>query len=147
MIPEKDRSPITEEELRARWPGAFNDARLPLKIGINADLGIKHADSLANWVRHPRYLRNIIAGVKRIDLNGEQIDDEISEAEKTNAFETLLHVRSDIVTAQMDRRDYSSYVFATGLSVADEKAEARRGLPKGSAARMRGEIPRSGGKA
>ena len=61
---------ITEADLRARWPAAFNDARRPLKLGIHRDMGIGHSDAIRRWTAHPRYLRNSIAGGQRIDLDG-----------------------------------------------------------------------------
>src|SRR4051794_40106721 len=140
MIHEQDRNQISEAEQRARWPLAFNDMRLPLKVGVHLDMNIdRNSNTMDHWTLHPKYLRNILAGMRRIDLDGEVVGDEITEAEKANAFHRLLMVRSDIVSA---KGRSGGYGYAIGLSPQDAEAEARRGLPKGSAARMRGEVPK-----
>ena len=151
IIPAQDRSPITEEELRERWPEAFNDLRYPLKIGINSDMGIKHSDTMARWTRHPRYLRNLIERENRIDLNGE-VAEAVTEEAKMMACERLDWVRRTIKLARYDRRAdrYSSprppemsraehllWMYPTGLSPAEESAELRLRMPKGSAKRLR----------
>src|SRR4051794_8070643 len=101
MIKEQDTNQISEAELRARWPQAFNDARLPLKVGIHLDMNIeRNANAMDHWTHHPKYLRNIIAGMRRIDLDGELVGEEMTEAEKSNAFQRLLMVRSDIVSGR-----------------------------------------------
>jgi hypothetical protein len=62
---------LTEDELRRRWPAAFNDERLPLKVGIHRDMGIVgRCAALTAWVSHPSYLRNLARGERRINLHG-----------------------------------------------------------------------------
>src|SRR4051812_20298362 len=101
MIREQD--PITEAELRSRWPQAFNDERLPLKIGINADMGVgDNSESLARWTKHPVYLRNLIERDKRIDLNGEAVED-VTEDAKMIACQELDWLRRNIKRARWGR--------------------------------------------
>lgn len=62
---------LTEDDLRRRWPAAFNDERLPLKVGIHKDMGIVgRCAALTAWVGHPSYLRNLARGERRINLYG-----------------------------------------------------------------------------
>jgi len=139
---------ITEADLRARWPAAFNDARRPLKLGIHRDMGIGHSDAIRRWTAHPRYLRNSIAGGQRIDLDGNPAG-EIAEVSKAYSWEKLLMVRDEIVRARMRRerpwdhpgcpdlpkrgagqREYRHRKFPSGLSLADESAEMKLRMPK-----------------
>ena len=140
---------ITEADLRARWPAAFNDARRPLKLGIHRDMGIVgRSDALARWTEHPVCLRNSIAGGQRIDLDGNPAG-EIAEVSKAYSWEKLLIVRNEIIQARMRRerpwdypycsdlpprgaarREYLHRTFPSGLSLADESAEMKLRMPK-----------------
>ena len=144
---------ITEADLRARWPAAFNDARRPLKLGIHRDMGIGHSDAIRRWTAHPRYLRNSIAGGQRIDLDGNPAG-EIAEVSKAYSWEKLLMVRDEIVRARMRRerpwdhpgcpdlpkrgaaqREYLHRKFPSGLALADEEREMKLRMPKQSSPR------------
>jgi hypothetical protein len=86
------------EELRARWPAAFNDARPPLKIDIHRDMGI-HGRKwvMARWVRHPTYLRNVIARGERVDLDGRpQPPTPIDEFAQGEALRALMSIRIEL---------------------------------------------------
>src|SRR3954469_15677166 len=97
---------------RALKGSRSNDMRYPLKIGVHLDMNIeRNSNAMDHWTLHPRYLRNIIAGMRRIDLSGETVGDELTEAEKANAFHRLLMVRSDIVSA---KGRASGYGYAIG---------------------------------
>ena len=140
---------ITEAELRARWPAAFNDARRPLKLGIHREMGILgRSDAIRRWTAHPVYLRNTLAGGQRIDLDGNPAG-EIAEVSKAYSWEKLLIVRNEIIQARMRRerpwdypycsdlpprgaarREYLHRTFPSGLSLADESAEMRLRMPK-----------------
>ena len=137
---------ITEADLRARWPAAFNDARRPLKLGIHRDMGIVgRSDALARWTEHPVCLRNSIAGGQRIDLVGNPAGG-IAECEQAHAWEKLSMVRNEIVQARMRRehhpgfpdlprrgaarREYLHAKFPSGFSRADEEREMRLRMPK-----------------
>jgi sRNA-binding protein len=129
---------ITEAGLRARWPAAFNDERRPLKLGIHRDMGVfGRADALRRWTAHPVYLRNTIAGGKRINLDGGPAG-EIEEVEKAYAWEKLAMVRDAIERARERRErpwDYPGCPdmrraenISTGRSRADSRSRtsARR---------------------
>ena len=140
---------ITEADLRARWPAAFNDARRPLKLGIHREMGILgRSDAIRRWTAHPVYLRAVIAGGQRIDLDGNPAG-EIAEVSKAYSWEKLLIVRNEIIQARMRRerpwdypycsdlpprgaarREYLHRTFPSGLSLADESAEMRLRMPK-----------------
>jgi sRNA-binding protein len=145
---------ITEAGLRARWPAAFNDERRPLKLGIHRDMGILgRSDAIRRWTAHPVYLRNVIAGGKRIDLDGGPAGG-IEEIEKAYAWEKLSMVRGEIARVRRcrerpwdhpdcsdlpkrgtARREYLHRKFPSGLSLADESAEMKLGMPKRSGPR------------
>jgi hypothetical protein len=80
----------TEQQLRARWPQAFNDERKPLKLGIHHDLGLDGPSAvLRAWTCHPDYIHNVmIPGAMRIDLDGSPVE-LVTEAERTWARERL----------------------------------------------------------
>ena len=140
---------ITEADLRARWPAAFNDARRPLKLGIHREMGILgRSDAIRRWTAHPVYLRNTLAGGQRIDLDGNPAG-EIAEVSKAYSWEKLLMVRDEITRARMRRerpwdqpgchdmpkrgaarREYLHAKFPSGLSLADEEREMRLRMPK-----------------
>jgi sRNA-binding protein len=143
---------ITEADLRARWPAAFNDARRPLKLGIHRDMGIVgRSDALARWTEHPVCLRNSIAGGQRIDLDGNPAGG-IAECEQAHAWEKLSMVRNEIVQARMrrehhpgfsdlpkrgaERREYLHAKFPSGLSLADEEREMKLRMPKRNGPRL-----------
>jgi hypothetical protein len=140
---------ITEADLRARWPAAFNDQRRPLKLGIHRDMGILgRSDALRRWTAHPVYLRNTLAGGQRVNLDGSPAG-EIAEVSKAYSWEKLLMVRNAIYEARMrrerpwdypgcpdmprgaaERREYLHQRFPSGLALADERAEMRLRMPK-----------------
>jgi hypothetical protein len=73
-IAEQDHEQLTEAVLRERWPKVFNDARRPLKIGVHVDLKIGRDDATMHaWTKHPVYLRNLITGGARYDLDGRAV--------------------------------------------------------------------------
>lgn len=88
---------MTEQELRQRWPAAFNDDRRPLMLGIHEQMGIAYPDqAMAAWTRHPIYLRNIlIPGAVRIDLMGNVVS-QIGLAERKYTREVSMWVRHDL---------------------------------------------------
>jgi hypothetical protein len=103
------------------------------------------SDAIRRWTAHPVYLRNAIAGGKRINLDGSPAGG-IAEVEKAYAWEKLLMVRDEIARARMrrerawdcsdlprrgaERREYLHRKFPSGLSLADESAEMRLRMPK-----------------
>jgi sRNA-binding protein len=114
---------MTEEELRERWPAAFNDARCPLQIGINIPMGLDWGDpAMEKWVQHPIYLRNQLkAGAVRINLDGQSVG-TVTPAEQCHAWNVLaIWVRTNLMAAQ--DRGYRSLTT-------DEKRELRRTVPK-----------------
>src|SRR5438045_1746708 len=120
---------MTSEELRAQWPAIFNDNYLPLAVGIHETLNLPpNDDAVARWVRHPRYLRNLIAGGSRYDKAG-QPSGAVTTAEQHLARVSLMFRRAEIVHAQVARPS-SVYQFPTGLSPAEETEEMARRLPK-----------------
>jgi sRNA-binding protein len=142
---------ITEADLRARWPAAFNDQRLPLKLGIHRDMGILgRSDAIRRWTAHSVYLRNAIAGGQRIDLDGNPAG-EIAECEQAHAWEKLSLIRDEIALARMRRehhpgfpdlprrgaarREYLHAKFPSGLALADEEREMKLRMPKQSSPR------------
>jgi sRNA-binding protein len=84
---------MTEEELRAKYPWAFDDLRLPLKVGIHLDLDLPpNSEVLGQWVRHPRYLKNVKRkNAVRINLQGE-VTGKVTKEEQEYA-DDLLHSR------------------------------------------------------
>jgi hypothetical protein len=115
----------TKTDLRREWPAAFNDRRLPLKIGIHADLGLEYPNAaIGLWVRHPLYLRAIISGTERIDLDGNPAG-VITAEQKLIAFDKLMWMRADIASSTSSNRK-----FLTGLSAEDEIIEQRKRMPK-----------------
>jgi sRNA-binding protein len=88
---------MTEQELRTRFPAAFNDARKPLKLGINEDLNLPWGDPvLAEWTRHATYLRNVLApGAVRVDLQGHAVS-EVGPLERRYAWDRLMFLRAEL---------------------------------------------------
>ncbi len=82
------------------YPNVFNrNAVKPLKIGIQEELladeklskgKIKRA--LASYVRAPQYYKSLVAGVDRIDLNGEAAG-QVTEQEAEHAKAMLKNLR------------------------------------------------------
>ena len=69
--PTGEQGRLTESDLRELYPAVFNGQRQPLKIGIHVDLKIGgNTEVMHRWTRHPLYLRNLIAGGARYDLDG-----------------------------------------------------------------------------
>jgi sRNA-binding protein len=117
---------MTEEELRSRWPQAFNSARLPLAFGIQANMGIAYGDNKAmeNWVLHPKYLRNmLVPGTARVDLTGAMVG-TVTQEERERAWRALLEVR-DWIWRQ--RRDPAPRWLR--FSQADETEEMKHRIP------------------
>jgi ProP effector len=81
-------------EIAARFPTAFAEPRRPLKVGIREDIiaaGFEPRVAsrfLYRWTHKPRYLRNLIVGAERIDLNGEPAG-IVAEDEATFARERV----------------------------------------------------------
>jgi sRNA-binding protein len=116
---------VTEADLRERWPKAFNDARLPLKIGIHVDLKIGgDVEVMRSWTRHPRYLRNLIAGGARYDLDGKAAGC-VSLDEQRYAWDVLHDLKSQLMIKGQCRGQGEW----TRLS-SDEVQELRRRMPK-----------------
>jgi sRNA-binding protein len=83
------------EQLRARWPKAFNAERRPLEIGVHTRiLDATGADphllshALRFWTHHPVYLKALIAQQQRIDLAGLSVG-AVTDEQKTIAGERL----------------------------------------------------------
>jgi sRNA-binding protein len=114
----------SHDDLRKRFPAAFNNTRRPLKIGIRSDLGLAKSDSAAmrSWCRHPAYLRNLIKGGARVDLSGK-VAGAVSPSERAFAFDALMFLKADLVGKG---RTYST----DGKLTEDEKRELRRKMPK-----------------
>jgi sRNA-binding protein len=113
---------VTESELRARWPAAFNDARRPLALGIHEQLGLEYPDQvLREWTGHPRYLRHVLEpGAQRIDLKGQPTG-TVTAAERRYAWNRLMWFKHDL-----------SGVVARGIRslTTDERKELKRALPR-----------------
>ena len=117
-------------ELRQRWPLAFNDSRKPLKVGVDVDMGlVNRSEAMRQWVLHPQYLRNVISGGERIDLNGEPAG-VISKYEREDAWETLRWRRTDLYDARERRKRPHEYQPHTGLTLADERKELALSMPR-----------------
>jgi sRNA-binding protein len=118
----------TEDDLRKRFPAAFNAARRPLKIGIHSDLGLAESDSAAMraWCRHPEYLRNLLTGGGRIDLSGKAAG-EVGPGERAFAYDALMFLKADLV-----RKDHRgrNYYYTDAKLTEDEQRELRRKMPK-----------------
>lgn len=88
--------------LQQQFPAAFPKQPIPLKIGIHEDMfALALADmpgimwikrALRYYVSSPRYLREMVAGKARINLQGEQVG-AVSEQEALHAKERLLSYR------------------------------------------------------
>jgi len=109
----------TEQELRARYPAAFNDSRRPLALGIHEQLGLAYPDQvLREWTGHPVYLRNVLApGAMRIDSTGQPVS-AVDAAQRRYAWNRLMWVKHDL--AGRDIRKLT----------ADEKREWKRAMPR-----------------
>lgn len=81
------------KELRQLYPAAFNDRRPPLAVGIHEALRVaRDSEVLREWTSHPLYLRNIIAGQRRVGLTGEP-GDAPSREQRLMARDTLARQR------------------------------------------------------
>jgi sRNA-binding protein len=127
----KGEHAMTEDDLRQRWPAAFNDMRRPLKVGIHADMGLTgRSEAMRWWVNHPLYLRNVIAGGERIDLEGRPAG-KISECTQEYAWSALQLRRMTIADAMMSRRRRLPLPHpCVGVAVADQGREMRLSMPK-----------------
>lgn len=109
--PLRIRAAATREHLVALFPKAFMPKgadKIPLKIGIHADIrardpsisGVKLGAALHDYVTGPKYLRALVAGAPRLDLDGQPAG-EVTERDELNAklqladfhFRGLLHKR------------------------------------------------------
>jgi hypothetical protein len=119
-----------EADLRSRCPQAFNDLRRPLKLGIHAELGLTYPDPvLEQWISHPLYLRNTIAGGVRIGLDGAPAS-HITVDEQDFAYRRLIYLRYHLF--EWDRRRRHSgpdFKLPAGLSAEEALDELRRRLP------------------
>ena len=89
-----------EQWLRETYPLVFSEKRhLPLKIGIEKDIFQNQGDALpfsralvrkaiGFYVKHPLYLKNILEGSLRYDLQGH-ISGTVDQTHKDNAQEIL----------------------------------------------------------
>jgi sRNA-binding protein len=122
---------MTEQQLRSKWPAAFNDERRPLALGIHANMGINYPDpAMFAWVTHPRYLRNLLVpGATRIDLEG-QAAGVVTAEERERAWRALLEIRDQIYRAR--REKFMTPIRARWLpfSKADEDHEMRLSMPR-----------------
>jgi sRNA-binding protein len=124
-----DESAEGEAELRKLWPLAFNNQRRPLKIGIDEDMNlVGRIDAMRHWVNHPVYLRHLITGGQRIDLNGEPAG-TISQQAQEFAWETLQHRRNEIYRVRELRKN-SKLEWPTGMTLAEEKRELGLQMPR-----------------
>lgn len=98
---------MTEDELRRRWPSAFNDHRKPLMLGVHLYLhDPKLRAALRAWIQHPDYLNNITTpGAIRIDLNGRPAG-AVTEAERQWTLQRpIIPVREpDVIAAEARAR-------------------------------------------
>jgi sRNA-binding protein len=88
----------TEEYLRERWPAIFNDQRLPLKIFIAADIGVRPGEkcaALGEWTSHWIYLRNLVAGGDRYGLDGMPAG-TVSPGARLDAWQTMQRRRASL---------------------------------------------------
>jgi sRNA-binding protein len=122
---------MTEEELRSRWPAAFNDERKSLARGIHANMGIAYGDPVVGtWVLHPRYLRNQLAsGAVRIDLAGNAVG-IVSQEEREVAWRALLEARDWIYRQERERLKNPIRNRWLHFSVEDEKQEMKQRMPR-----------------
>jgi ProP effector len=84
--------------LQTQFPAAFSHNPTPLKIGIHQDIfALSRADApeqiwikraLRYYVNSPRYLRQLLIGRPRIDLNGD-VAGEVTEQEEQHAKEII----------------------------------------------------------
>lgn len=116
-----------------KWPAAFNADRRPLKVGITNDIKSRMPDAawdipneVGKWVKHPLYIRNMIAGGTRIDLDGQPAG-EVTLEQREHAWDQLKKLRELINTAIAVRKNGDSY--RTGLTVEEEQEELQRALP------------------
>jgi sRNA-binding protein len=131
---------LTEADLRARWPRAFNDLRRPLKIGIHEDMGRSDCDqAISLWCNHPTYLPNLIAGGARVDLDGRPaVAGTVAKTEQERALRALIYVRYDLSTRQRPwdpRRRYHRPPHEhtpppRGLTTEEALAEIGHALPR-----------------
>jgi hypothetical protein len=131
---------LTEADLRRRWPRCFNDARKPLKIGINVDMGVEFPNrAVGVWIGHPRYLRNTAAGMPRIDLDGKpQPPTPVDEPwwAPMEAYRRLQVIRSDLIHVEsLLQRGATDAAEAAarrllGFSIEDGQAELKLRMPK-----------------
>jgi ProP effector len=81
-------------QIIARFPKTFCEPNRPLKIGIREDMVAAGFEPrvasrfLYKWTHAPRYLRTLIVGAERIDLNGEPAG-TVAEDEATFARERV----------------------------------------------------------
>jgi sRNA-binding protein len=121
---------MTEEELRAKWPAAFNDARRPLALGIHGNMGIAYGDpTMENWVQNPRYLRALLAGGGRIDLDGKEVG-KVTQEERERAWRALLEVREWIYRQERERLMNPIKARWLSFSENDEKREMKQRMPR-----------------
>jgi sRNA-binding protein len=122
---------MTEEELRARWPAAFDPAkRLPLALGIHANMGIAYGDSaMSHWTTHPKYLRNQLAGAARIDLEGNAVG-VVTQEERETAWRALLEIRTWIYRQERERLMNPIKTRWLSFSEEDERQEMKQQMPR-----------------
>jgi sRNA-binding protein len=123
---------MTEDELRERWPAAFNDQRRPLALGIHANMGIAYGDNKAmeNWVLHPKYLRNLLQpGAARLDLTGAVVG-VVTQEERERAWRALLEVRDWIWRQRREKLMNPISARWLPFSQADETEEMKHRIPK-----------------
>ena len=122
---------MTEDDLRTRWPKAFNDKRLPLKVGIHVDMGLEEgSEAMRWWVNHPIYLRHLIARKERIDLEGKPAG-VISEGTQAYAWSALQLLRANMAAAKESRRRRLPLPHpCVGVSVADQGRELSLSMPR-----------------
>jgi sRNA-binding protein len=121
---------MTEEELRSRWPLAFNDQRKPLALGIHANMGIAYGDrTMENWVQHPRYLRALLNGGSRIDLAGNAVG-VVTQEERERAWRALLEIRDWIWRQRKEKLMNPSRARWLPFSAQDETEEMKHRILK-----------------
>jgi hypothetical protein len=99
-------SQMTEAELRRYWRLAFDDARCPLARDIHLQVHLPECDlALRQWMRHPRYLRNLIAGGQRIDVRGRPVE-QITQEERYQAYDQLIDLKCQRQVAWEPREDW-----------------------------------------
>ena len=109
---------MTEAELRKLYPKCFSDEHKPLALGIHEQLQLPYPSRvLHDWCNSPLYLRNVLAGMPRINLDGIAVETP-DLAQRRYAYQALIFLRSRL--AGVDQR----------VLTKQEQQELKRRMPK-----------------